>query len=47
MLTGDLLIVKYLVAVSNFVLATFAALIIGKSVLVADAMRYSPLIAHP
>lgn len=39
-LTTNLLIVQYLVAVSNFILATFAALVVGKSVLVANAMPF-------
>jgi hypothetical protein len=37
-LTTNLLVAQYLVAVGNFVLATGGALIVGKSVLVANAM---------
>ena len=49
-LTTNLLVAQYGVAVSNFMLATVAALVVGKAVLVANAMsllrRYdrSPLI---
>ena len=35
-LTTNLLVAKYLVAVSNFMLATIAALVVGKAVLVAN-----------
>ena len=37
-LTTNLLVAQYLVAVSNFMLATLAALVVGKAVLVANAM---------
>ena len=37
-LTTNLLIAQYLVAVSNFMLATLAALVVGKAVLVANKM---------
>jgi hypothetical protein len=39
-LTANLLVAEYLVAVSNFMLATIAALVVGKAVLVANAMPY-------
>jgi hypothetical protein len=39
-LTTNLLVADYLVAVSNFMLATVAALVVGKAVLVANAMPY-------
>jgi hypothetical protein len=39
-LTTNLLVAEYLVAVSNFMLATIAALVVGKAVLVANAMPY-------
>src|SRR4249920_1804159 len=35
-LTTNLLVAEYLVAVSNFMLATMAALVVGKAVLVAN-----------
>ena len=35
-LTTNLLVAQYLVAVSNFMLATLAALVVGKAVLVAN-----------
>jgi len=35
-LTTNLLVAQYLVAVSNFMLATMAALVVGKAVLVAN-----------
>jgi hypothetical protein len=35
-LTTNLLVAEYLVAVSNFMLATIAALVVGKAVLVAN-----------
>src|SRR6185437_11681516 len=35
-LTTNLLVAQYLVAVSNFMLATVAALVVGKAVLVAN-----------
>ena len=38
--TTNLLVAEYDVAVSNFMLATVAALIVGKSVLVANAMPF-------
>jgi hypothetical protein len=38
-LTTNLLVAQYLVAVSNFMLATMAALVVGKAVLVANHMR--------
>ena len=45
-LTTNLLVAQYLVAVSNFMLATLAALVVGKAVLVANKMsllrRYDP-----
>src|ERR1700739_4133415 len=50
-LTTNLLVAQYLVAVSNFMLATVAALVVGKAVLVANKIallrRYdrAPLIA--
>src|SRR5215469_15316346 len=37
-LTTNLLVAQYLVAVSNFMLATLAALVVGKAVLVANQM---------
>jgi hypothetical protein len=37
-LTTNLLVAQYAVAVSNFMLATLAALVVGKAVLVANAM---------
>src|SRR6478672_2694139 len=37
-LTTNLLVAQYLVAVSNFMLATLAALVVGKAVLVASKM---------
>ena len=37
-LTANLLVAEYLVAVSNFMLATLAALVVGKAVLVANKM---------
>jgi hypothetical protein len=37
-LTTNLLVAEYLVAVSNFMLATIAALVVGKAVLVANKM---------
>ena len=37
-LTTNLLLAEYLIAFSNFMLATFAALVVGKAVLVANAM---------
>src|SRR5271170_5250111 len=37
-LTTNLLVAEYAVAVSNFMLATVAALVVGKAVLVANAM---------
>ena len=37
-LTTNLLVAKYLVAVSNFMLATMGALVVGKAVLVANKM---------
>src|ERR1700756_1666802 len=37
-LTTNLLVAEYAVAVSNFMLATLAALVVGKAVLVANAM---------
>ena len=39
-LTTNLLVAQYLVAVSNFMLATLAALVVGKAVLVANAMPF-------
>jgi len=42
-LTTNLLVAQYLVAVSNFMLATFAALVVGKAVLIANNL---PLIRH-
>jgi hypothetical protein len=39
-LTTNLLVAEYLVAVGNFMLATIAALIVGKAVLVANAMPF-------
>ena len=38
MLTTNLLVAQYFVAVSNFLLATMAALVVGKSVLIANKM---------
>src|SRR5215472_23864 len=38
--TTNLLLADYAVAVSNFMLATLAALVVGKAVLVANAMPY-------
>jgi hypothetical protein len=37
-LTTNLLVAEYLIAVSNFMLATLAALVVGKAVLVANKM---------
>ncbi|HKM68513.1 MAG TPA: hypothetical protein VJX94_00255 [Stellaceae bacterium] len=37
-LTTNLLVAEYAVAVSNFMLATLAALVVGKAVLIANAM---------
>ena len=42
-LTTNLLVAQYFVAVSNFMLATVAALVVGKAVLVANKM---PLLKH-
>jgi hypothetical protein len=42
-LTTNLLVAEYAVAVSNFMLATVAALVVGKAVLVANKL---PLIRH-
>jgi len=42
-LTTNLLVAQYLVAVSNFMLATVAALVVGKAVLVANNL---PMIRH-
>jgi hypothetical protein len=39
-LTTNLLLAEYAVAFSNFMLATVAALVVGKAVLVANAMPY-------
>lgn len=39
-LTTNLLVAEYAVAVSNFMLATVAALVVGKAVLVANAMPF-------
>jgi len=39
-LTTNLLVAQYFVAVSNFMLATVAALVVGKAVLVANAMPF-------
>jgi hypothetical protein len=39
-LTTNLLVAQYLIAVSNFVLATLAALVVGKAVLVANHMPF-------
>jgi hypothetical protein len=38
--TTNLLVAQYLVAVSNFMLATMAALVVGKAVLVANKMPW-------
>ena len=38
--TTNLLLADYAIAVSNFMLATLAALVVGKAVLVANAMPY-------
>ena len=40
MLTTNLLVAQYLVAVSIFMLATLAALVVGKAVLVANKMPW-------
>jgi hypothetical protein len=37
-LTTNLLLAEYLVAFGNFIVATFAALVVGKAVLIANAM---------
>src|SRR6476646_7419234 len=42
-LTTNLLVAEYAVAVSNFMLATLAALIVGKAVLTANAMPFLKL----
>src|SRR5215470_15822077 len=42
-LTTNLLVAQYLVAVSNFMLATLGALVVGKAVLVANKI---PLLRH-
>src|SRR4051794_4667876 len=39
-LTTNLLVAHYLAAVSNFMLATMAALVVGKAVLVADKLPF-------
>ena len=39
-LTSNLLVAHYLIGLSNFMLATVAALVVGKAVLVANAMPY-------
>ena len=39
-LTTDLLVADYAVAVSNFMLATVAALVVGKAVITANAMAF-------
>src|ERR1700751_5516479 len=50
-LTTNLLVAQYLVAVGNFMLASFAALVVGKAVLVANNLPFirqydrAPLIA--
>jgi hypothetical protein len=38
--TTNLLVAQYLVAVSNFMLATLVALVVGKAVLVADKLPF-------
>jgi len=42
-LTTNLLVARYAVAVSNFMLATLAALVVGKAVLTANAMPFLKL----
>jgi hypothetical protein len=42
-LTTNLLVAAYAVAVSNFMLATLAALVVGKAVLTANAMPFLKL----
>ncbi|HZT19699.1 MAG TPA: hypothetical protein VFA23_09865 [Dongiaceae bacterium] len=42
-LTTNLLVAQYAVAVSNFMLATLAALVVGKAVLTANAMPFLKL----
>jgi len=42
-LTTNLLVAEYAVAVSNFMLATLAALVVGKAVLTANAMPFLKL----
>jgi hypothetical protein len=42
-LTTNLLVVDYAVAVSNFMLATLAALVVGKAVITANAMPFLKL----
>ena len=39
-LTTNLLVAKYAVAVSNFMLATLAALVVGKAVITANSMPF-------
>jgi len=39
-LTSNLLVAQYLIGLSNFMIATVAALVVGKAVLVANAMPY-------
>jgi hypothetical protein len=40
-LTTNLLVAKYFVAVGNFMVATLSALVVGKAVLVANAMSFT------
>ena len=42
-LTTNLLVANYAVAVSNFMLATVAALVVGKAVITANAMPFLKL----
>src|ERR1700756_30004 len=42
-LTTNLLVARYAVAVGNFMLATVAALVVGKAVLTANAMPFLKL----
>jgi hypothetical protein len=46
-LTTNLLVAHYAIAVSNFMLATVAALVVGKAVITANAMPFLKLFDRP
>ena len=46
-LTTNLLVADYAVAVSNFMLATVAALVVGKAVITANAMAFLKIFDRP